>query len=106
MLLYAHTLTTMLFVLRTTRLNASTAVFAVLAVTRSNIRAARQGVVEDQAAKLMFSGLYHAASAIFCGVGAPGQDGAILATALLQSFGRKFQVLACRRLVSQLQRTC
>jgi len=47
--------------------------------------------VEDQAAKLLFSGLYHAASGVHCGVGAPTQDAALLATALLQSFGKKFQ---------------
>ena len=52
----------------------------------------RQGVVEDQAAKLLFSGLYHAASGVHCGVGAPAQDAVLLATALLQSFGKKFQV--------------
>ena len=58
---------------------------------------ARQSVVEDQAAKLLFSGLYHAAGGVFCGVGAPAHDGAVLATALLQSFGKKFQ--ARRRVV-------
>ncbi len=55
-------------------------------------RCSQQGVVEDQAAKLLFSGLYHAASGVHCGVGAPTQDAALLATALLQSFGKKFQV--------------
>ena len=54
-------------------------------------------MVEDQAAKLMFSGLYHAVSAIFCGVGAPSQGGAMLAAALLQSYGTKFQVLPSTR---------
>ena len=49
-------------------------------------------VVEDQISKLVFSGLYHGASTVVCGIAAASQEDIQKAASLLAAYGTKFHI--------------